>query len=165
MLAVVWVANAALIRESPGELGLPEPATNPENLFGELGEDPHPQSAGSLWSTLARSPAFWIVCLLSLGLTFLRETFNNWTPTYLEQSVGLDAGQAARGSALFPFFGGVSVILAGYLGDRLGRRGRAAIILIGVALLRGGAGGARLGELRGPAAAGAGAGRGWSPSC
>jgi sugar phosphate permease len=134
VLAVLWVVNAALIRESPGELGLPEPATNPENLFGALGEDPHPESAGSLWTTLARSPAFWTVCLLSLGLTFLRETFNNWTPTYLVQSVGLEAGDAAGKSAYFPLFGGVSVILAGYLGDRLGRRGRAAIILGGIVL-------------------------------
>jgi OPA family glycerol-3-phosphate transporter-like MFS transporter len=134
VLAALWVANAALIRESPGDLGLPEPSTNPENLFGKLGEDPRPESAGSLWSTLARSPAFWAVCLLSLGLTFLRETFNNWTATYLAKGVGLDAGDAAGWSGLFPLFGGVSVILAGYLGDRLGPRGRAAIILVGVAL-------------------------------
>jgi sugar phosphate permease len=134
VLSVLWVVNAALIRESPGELGLPEPRTNPDNLFGELGEDPHPESAGSLWSTLARSPAFWTVCVLSLCLTFLRETFNTWTPTYLVEGVGLSAGVGAKRSALFPLFGGVSVILAGYLGDRLGRRGRAAIILVGVAL-------------------------------
>jgi OPA family glycerol-3-phosphate transporter-like MFS transporter len=133
VLAALWVANAALIRESPSDVGLPEPSTNPENLFGKLGEDPHPESAGSLWSTLARSPAFWAVCLLSLGLTFLRETFNNWTATYLARGVGLDAGDAAGWSGMFPFFGGVSVILAGYLGDRLGPRGRATIILVGVA--------------------------------
>ena len=34
VLAVFLVANAALIRESPAELGLPEPAVNPDNLFG-----------------------------------------------------------------------------------------------------------------------------------
>jgi sugar phosphate permease len=134
VLAVLWVVNAVLIRESPGELGLPEPETNPDNLFGALGEDPHPESAGSLWSTLVRSPAFWAVCLLSLGLTILRETFQNWSATYLAKGVGLEDGSAAGWSGLFPFCGGVSVILAGYLGDRLGPRGRAAIILAGVAL-------------------------------
>ena len=42
--------NCALIRESPEELGLPEPETNPDNLFGKLGEDPHPEAAGpALW--------------------------------------------------------------------------------------------------------------------
>src|SRR5262249_17850449 len=92
------------------------------------------ESAGPLWSTLAGSPAFWMVCLLSLGLTFLREAFNNWTPTYLVQGVGLGPGDAAGMSALFPFFGGGAVVLAGYLADRLGRGGRAAIILGGIAL-------------------------------
>ncbi len=134
VLAVFFVANAALIRESPRELGLPEPATNPDNLFGPLGEEARPESAGSLWATLARSQAFWTVCLLSLGLTLLRETFNNWTPTYLVQGVGLEAGDAAGKSGLFPLAGGVSVILAGYLGDRLGPRGRAAIIFGGIVL-------------------------------
>jgi sugar phosphate permease len=134
VLAMILIANVALIRESPGELGLPEPAANPENLFGKLGQEPHPESARSLWATLAGSQAFWTVCLLSLGLTLLRETFNNWTTTYLAQGVGLENGDAAGKSALFPLAGGVSVILAGYLGDRLGPRGRAAIIFGGILL-------------------------------
>ena len=134
VLAVLLVLNVALIRESPKELGLPEPETNPDNLFGALGEDPHPEAAGPLLATLARSPAFWIVCLLSLGLTLLRETFNNWTPTYLVEGVGLSKGAAAGMSGLFPFFGGISVILAGFLGDRFGRGGRATIILGGILL-------------------------------
>jgi OPA family glycerol-3-phosphate transporter-like MFS transporter len=134
VLAFLLVLNFALVRESPGELGLPEPKTNPENLYGALGENPHPEAAGPLLATLARSPAFWTVCLLSLGLTLLRETFNNWTPTYLVEGVGLSKGSAATMSALFPFFGGVSVILSGLLGDRFGRSGRATVILGGILL-------------------------------
>jgi len=134
VLAVLFVVNVVLIRESPKELGLPEPSTNPDNLFGALGEDPHPEAAGPLLATLARSPAFWIVCLLSLGLTLLRETFNNWTPTYLVEAVGLSKGAAAGMSGLFPLFGGISVILAGFVGDRFGRAGRATFILGGILL-------------------------------
>jgi sugar phosphate permease len=134
VLAVLWVVNFALIRESPGELELPEPETNPANLFGALGEDPHPESAGPLWTTLARSPAFWMVCLISLGVTLLRETFNNWTPTYLAEGVGLSKGSASTMSSLFPLFGGISVVAAGMLGDRFGRGVRAAIILGGMML-------------------------------
>ena len=37
VLAVLLVLNVALIRESPKDLGLPEPETNPHNLFGALG--------------------------------------------------------------------------------------------------------------------------------
>jgi sugar phosphate permease len=134
VLAFLLVLNFALVRESPAELGLPEPKTNPDNLYGALGENPHPEAAGPLLATLARSPAFWTVCLLSLGLTLLRETFNNWTPTYLAEGVGLRKGSAATMSALFPFFGGVSVILSGILGDRFGRGGRATVILGGILL-------------------------------
>ncbi len=134
ILGSIWILNYALIRESPTELDLPEPETNPDNLFGALGEDPHPKSAGLLWATLARSPTFWVVCLISLGMTLLRETFNNWTPTYLVEGVGLSKGAAASMSSLFPFFGGISVLLAGVLGDRFGRGARAAIILGGMML-------------------------------
>jgi OPA family glycerol-3-phosphate transporter-like MFS transporter len=128
------LVNFLLIRESPRDLGLPEPETNPDNLFGALGSDPHPEAVGPVLATLLRSPAFWIVCLLSLGLTMLRETFNSWTPTYLVEGVGLSKGAAAGLSGLFPLFGGVSVILAGLVGDRFGRGGRATVILGGVLL-------------------------------
>jgi sugar phosphate permease len=81
-----------------------------------------------------RSPAFWIVCSLSLGTTLLRETFNTWTPTYFTEVVGMSKAEAASKSALFPLFGGFSVLLAGFISDKLGRNGRALIILIGLLL-------------------------------
>lgn len=134
VLGILWIVNFLLIRESPGQLGLPEPETNPDNLFGSLGQDPHPEAAGPLWITLAQSPAFWLVCLLSLGVTLLREVFNNWTPTYLVEGVGLEKGRAASMSSLFPFFGGISVLMAGIVGDRFGRSMRAGVILTGMLL-------------------------------
>ncbi len=134
VLAGLWILNVAWIRESPKDLGLPEPPSNPGNLFGALGEDPNPDAAGPLFDTMARSPAFWIVCFMSVGMTLLRETFNNWTPTYLVEGVGLSKGSGAGLSSLFPLFGGISVIAAGILGDRFGRGGRAAVILGGMTL-------------------------------
>jgi sugar phosphate permease len=67
----------------------------------------------------------------------MRETFNLWTPTYFTQSVGLTVAEAAHKSALFPFFGGLSVLLAGFLSDRLGGAGRAAIMFCGLLLTTG----------------------------
>ncbi len=52
ILGVLLVVNMVLIRETPTELGLPEPETNPRNLFGAKGEDPHPEAVGPLWATL-----------------------------------------------------------------------------------------------------------------
>jgi sugar phosphate permease len=136
-LAFLLLLNLVLLRETPERLGFREPPANPGNLFGEKGETAAPASLVSLLRTFARSPAFWLVCLLSLGITILRETFNLWTPTYFTQAVGLTVSDAAHKSALFPFFGGLSVLLAGFLGDRLGRTGRATIIFYGMLLTAG----------------------------
>ena len=136
-LAVLLLLNLLLLRETPGLLGFPEPPANPGNLFGEGGETSRPASFASLLGTFAGSPVFWLVCLLSLGVTIMRETFNLWIPTYFTQAVGLTVADAAHKSALFPLFGGLSVLLAGFLGDRLGKTGRASIILYGLLLTAG----------------------------
>lgn len=134
VLAVLLVINLLLVKESPRELGLPEPTVNPNNLFRQAGEQHTPSGVQSLLATFGRSRVFWLVCILSLGMTLVRETFNLWTPTYFTQGIGLTNADAAGKSALFPLFGGVSVLLSGFLSDRLGRGGRAAIILSGMLL-------------------------------
>jgi sugar phosphate permease len=102
--------------------------------LGAAGEKHTPASIQSLLRTFGRSRVFWLVCVLSLGMTLVRETFNLWTPTYFTQAVGLSNADAAQKSALFPLFGGISVLLSGFLSDRLGRSGRAGIILCGMLL-------------------------------
>jgi sugar phosphate permease len=134
VLAVLLGACLCLLRESPSEIGEAEPPSNPANLFGEEDESAKPQSPGGLLRPLLRSRVFWVACILSLGITILRETFNLWTPTYLTQVVGMTAAGSASSSALFSFFGGVSVILCGTLSDRIGRGGRAALMFYGLAL-------------------------------
>lgn len=129
-LGVLLIANLMLLKESPVQLGFPEPPANPANLFRTAEK----VGAASMFATFARSRAFWLVCILSLGVTLLRETFSLWTPTYFTQAVGLTVADAAHKSALFPLFGGISVLLSGFLSDRLGRHGRAAIILFGLLL-------------------------------
>ena len=134
VLAGLLLINLFLVRESPRDLGLPEPRANPSNLFRDEGERSTPAGVGSLLATFAKSRIFWLVCILSLGLTIVREAFNLWTPTYFTQAVGLSAADAASKSSLFPLFGGISVLISGYLSDRLGRGGRAGIILFGMVL-------------------------------
>src|SRR5215467_9133787 len=132
-MLIIFIVNFVLLKESPREIGEAEPRANPLNLVAEY-EGPAKTALKSALMAFLRSPAFWIVCLLSLGTTLLRETFNTWTPTYFTEVVGLSKAEAASKSALFPFFGGVSVLLAGFISDKLGRTGRASIILIGLLL-------------------------------
>ena len=133
-LALLAVLNLLLLSESPCDVGHVEPVVNPLNVFKDEGEKHTPPSLTHLLKPLMRSQAFWLVCVLSFGFTIVRETFNIWTPTYFTQAVGLSAATAAGSSSLFPFFGGISVVLAGFLSDRLGTNGRAVIILYGLVL-------------------------------
>ena len=134
VLVTLLIVNALLLKDTPAQIGEAEPQANPQNLFASGDDESAPMSLRSLLQTLLRSKVFLLVCLLSVGLTLVRETFNLWTPTYFAQAVGLSNADAAQKSALFPLFGGISVLLAGYVSDRLGKGARAAIILFGLLL-------------------------------
>lgn len=133
-LAVIYLVNLFLLKETPKAIGEQEPEASPDNLFGKEGLEDRQTGLKELLAPLLRNALFWVVCLLSLGFTLVRETFNTWTPQYLVEVYRMDKGDAAMQSSLFPLFGGISVLLAGFLSDRLGRGGRAAIILFGLLL-------------------------------
>jgi OPA family glycerol-3-phosphate transporter-like MFS transporter len=128
--AVCFAANLLLLRESRAQLGFVEALPNPINLFSN--SEARPQSLKELLLPLLRSPAFVLVCALSLGCTIIRETFNFWTPVYLRDFLGYSVGDAAGMSAIFPGVGAVSVILAGWLSDRLGPNGRSLLMFVGL---------------------------------
>jgi OPA family glycerol-3-phosphate transporter-like MFS transporter len=135
ILFVLLLMNLFFLRETPEEVGLAAPQENPLNLFSaEENTQQEAVSPSGIFKQLLGSSTFWLVCVLSLCTTLLRETFNLWTPMYFTQAVGLTNAQAAGSSALFPFFGGLSVILAGVLSDFLGPRGRSRILSAGLLL-------------------------------
>jgi OPA family glycerol-3-phosphate transporter-like MFS transporter len=132
LLSVILLANLFFLRETPQAYHLPAPEENPLNLFSETVQTRF--GINEIFQTLLSSSAFWLVCGLSLGTTLLRETFNLWIPTYFTQVAGMSSSHAASGSALFPFFGGLSVLAAGFLSDRLGPEGRSRILFGGLCL-------------------------------
>lgn len=127
-LLLLLLLSLAVLKETPLEIGEPEPPANPLAIIIA----PDKQSSGKdLRRTLRplfSNPGFWMVCGLSFTFTLVRETFNLWSPTYFIQVLGFGPAEAARESALFPLFGGFSVLLAGFLGDRVKQAGRATII-------------------------------------
>jgi OPA family glycerol-3-phosphate transporter-like MFS transporter len=124
------IANAILLRESRTDVGFAEAKPNPQNLYGDAAA--RPASVAALVLPLIRSRAFLLVCLLSLGCTIVRETFNTWTPVYLRDYYGYSVSGAASASAVFPAVGAVSVIAAGWLSDRLGANSRPAVMGLGL---------------------------------
>jgi OPA family glycerol-3-phosphate transporter-like MFS transporter len=128
---IFLVVNFFFLRESRVDAGYAEAKPNPLNLFAS--SESRPQSIGQLLLPLVRSRAFLLVCLLSLGCTIIRETFNIWTPVYLRDHLGYSMSNAARMSGVFPGVGAVSVLVTGWLSDRLGVNGRSLIMFVGLA--------------------------------
>lgn len=127
-LGVIAVFSLFTLRESPRDIGAEEPAANPENVFGADGDQARPGSLGSLLLPLLTNPTFLLVCLMNVGLTLIRETFNFWTPTYFTEVAGLEPGAAARWSMGFPLVGAASALVGGWASDRLrGRHGRVVV--------------------------------------
>jgi sugar phosphate permease len=124
------LASLLWLRESRAQEGYPEARPNPLNLFAA--SDSRPASVGALLLPLLRSRAFLLVCLLSFACTIIRETFNTWTPMYLRDYLGYSISHAAALSAIFPGVGAVSVLVAGWLSDRLGLNGRAVLLFLGL---------------------------------
>ena len=71
------------------------------------------------------------VCILPFTFTLVRD-FQSLDTDLFRPAVGLSQADAARGSALFPLFGGLSVLPSGFASDRLKQGGRAAIIFYGL---------------------------------
>ena len=128
--AVMLIASLLWLRESRAELGHPQAKPNPLNLFAEA--ESRPASVGALLLPLLRSRAFLLVCLLSFTCTIIRETFNTWTPVYLRDHLGYSMSHSAGMSAIFPGVGAASVLLAGWLSDRLGLNGRSLLLFLGL---------------------------------
>jgi sugar phosphate permease len=129
--AVTLLANLLLLRESRADEGYSEARPNPLNLFASTAA--RPPGVSALLVPLLRSRAFVLVCLLSFACTIIRETFNTWTPVYLRDHLGYSMSDSAGLSAIFPAVGVVSVLIAGWLSDRLGLTGRSLLLFAGLA--------------------------------
>src|SRR5271157_2429596 len=126
VVALLLVLNFFFLRESRLDAGFVEAKPNPLNLFAT--SESRPRSLRELLLPLVRSRAFLLVCLLSLGCTIIRESFNFWTPVYLRDYLGYSMSNAARMSAVFPGVGAVSVLATGWLSDRIGVNGRSLLM-------------------------------------
>lgn len=133
-LLLLFFINLVLLKETPLAIGEAEPPANPLAIVVEQEDQRSRPDLSSILKLLFVDVSFWLVCVLSFTFTLVRETFNLWTPTYFVQVVGLSPADAARQSALFPLFGGFSVLLAGFLSDRLKQAGRATVIVCGLLL-------------------------------
>ena len=87
---------------------------------------------------LAAKPAFWVVVVLSMLLTFIRTTFAAWTAVYLAHLTRLadpssTASWAIAKAAIFPAAGMIAAPLFGRLSDCSGAGRRAPLMALSLA--------------------------------
>ena len=129
VLGAIGIVDLLVLRNSPKQLGLPEPDVHTENLFGASGAASTPEGLGDLLKPYVTSLSFWLVCGMAFGMTLIREAFNVWIPVYLVDAHALAPGVAARYSALFPLLGGASSIAVGLITDRISSGNRVALFV------------------------------------
>jgi OPA family glycerol-3-phosphate transporter-like MFS transporter len=132
-LGALAVGGFFTLKSSPADVGLPEPPPPARNVFGAADRGHGRVSLWKLLGPLFASRMFWLVCLMNVGLTAIRETFNAWTPRYLEKGVGLSASDVGMLSAVFPLCGAAASLGAGWAADRL--RGRFGRLIVPLAAL------------------------------
>lgn len=86
-------------------------ATSEINLYGLAGAEERPLGLKDLCIPFLKSVPFYLLVLMSIGLTFIRETFRDWSPIYLQDVLGISPSQAVILSTLHPFIGGLGVIV------------------------------------------------------
>ncbi len=132
VLALILIPTAFFLRDTPGERGLEEPASSEKALVADVvAERPN---AWAVMRPLITNGTFITVCILSFGFTFMRETFNEWIPTFLTEAAKMPKEQAGQASSYFPLFGGLSVIACGFLSDRFRTMGSALLLTGGLIL-------------------------------
>jgi sugar phosphate permease len=119
MVCVVFLFVATRTLTAP-----PRPATSNDDGVKEI--EPVGQNLRAIFSVLIHSGGFWMSCLLSFLLTFLRTVFLDWTALYLVDS-GAAAWKAALQSALFPLAGAAGTLFAGWYSDRISKSRRGPI--------------------------------------
>jgi sugar phosphate permease len=135
---VVGVVLALTLRGEPRAAGSAAKgrAAEPEPNAPDLPRETFRQS----FPWLAKKPAFWGAVILSMLLTFVRNTFMTWSPTYLARVAQESGGRSPISdgiakSAFFSVAGIIAAVTIGRVSDRLGPGRRAPLMVGSLSLL------------------------------
>lgn len=119
-----------LARSEPTDAGLPELET-----FDDITPDiedryAHLSSFQVFYRHILRSRVVWAMCLACFFIYFVRFTYFNWGPVFLQEAKGCDPLYAGRLLAVFYVADAIGGVLAGVASDRLfkGHRGRVGFL-------------------------------------
>jgi len=118
------------LKQSPTDVGLPampsvdgdDDSDNPQNSH-------HLDNAtlGQALISFIKSSRFWLICISIMCLTILM-AFQNFLPIYLKEVFRLSSGKAGIASSVFPLGSMFSVIIGGFIFDKLTKKKRVFVL-------------------------------------
>ncbi|MDC0262088.1 MFS transporter [Planctomycetaceae bacterium] len=116
---LVAIAFLILMKEKPAEeLAKQDTETSPSDDIVH-----HPLNGTTIWQSLsyfARSRQFWLITGSLMGLTILWD-FLLMVPSFLGDTLDLPVEQASMAASAFPFGSLISVLVGGFVFDKLNR--------------------------------------------
>ena len=118
------------LKQSPTDVGLQampsidgdDDSDNPKNSH-------HLDNAtlGEALTSFIKSSRFWLICISIMCLTILM-AFQNFLPIYLKEVFRLSSGKAGIASSVFPLGSMFSVIIGGFIFDKLTKKKRMFVL-------------------------------------
>jgi sugar phosphate permease len=135
-LAVVWVLVYLFQRNRPEDVGLPPV----EDYRGESADvvtpgdtsAAEPEGSWAVISAVLATPMVWLLSLEYFLLKPARYLFLFWAPLYVNERLGTGAAGSGLLGSLFELGGPLSMILGGYLSDKLFQSRRVPMTALGL---------------------------------
>ncbi len=125
VLVVVFVVLSMYLKQKPADVGISI------EMYDDAEQHPtHVLNNTSITQALkvfATSSRVWLICISVMCLTVLME-FQSFIPIYLQQTFSLSPGAAAMTSAAFPIGSLCSVVVGGFIYDRLSKIQRVYVL-------------------------------------
>lgn len=128
--AVGVVITAAILRDTPKSVGLPELYESGDSNKIENREESQAEISAFIRKHVWKNPVIWALAVADFFVYVIRFAVLDWGPTFLREHCGMTAEWAAMTVIIFEIFGVVGMLLAGWISDKLfgGRAARTCLL-------------------------------------
>jgi len=141
VLLLIWGLFFVFQRDRPEDVGLPpieEYHQEPLSVVtpGDTEQD-EPEGSWKVIGQVIKSPMVLVLGLAYFFLKPARYAILFWSPKYLSDRLGTGMGDAGFLSGLFELAGPISILIAGFISDRLFKARRMPVSIVNLVLLAG----------------------------
>jgi len=118
------------LKQSPTDVGLQAMPSVDGDDDSDNPNNPHRLDDATLSEALTnfiQSPRFWLICISIMCLTILM-AFQSFIPLYLKEIFSLSPGKAGIASSVFPLGSMFSVLIGGFIFDKLTKKKRVFVL-------------------------------------